>query len=145
MGKCQDRTGYKNEVRAFLNADDRRCAQESRHSDEGLFCTVRFSLMDQLEMFRDEKSVQAGVSQQVRSHQNRDEVPMVEACGPVQTAEGAEYFVGALRATNNTAEMQALIEALFWLNSCVERRCPAIVQQSDGKRRGFVVRQGAHR
>ena len=46
---------------------------------------------------------------------------MVEACGPVQFAEGREYRVGAIRATNNTAEMQALIEALFWLNSCVEQ------------------------
>ena len=49
----------------------------------------------------------------MKSYQNREEVPMVEACGPVQTAEGEEYCVGAVRATNNTAEMQALIEALF--------------------------------
>ena len=54
------------------------------------------------------------------SYQNRDEVPMVEACGTVQTDDGAEFYVGAIRATNNTTEMQALIEALFWLNSCVE-------------------------
>ena len=31
-----------------------------------------------------------------------------------------EYCVGAIRATNNTAEVQALIEALFGLNSYVE-------------------------
>ena len=54
------------------------------------------------------------------SHQNRDGVPMVEACRPVKTVEGAECCVEAVRAANNTAEMQALIEALFWLNSCVE-------------------------
>ena len=47
---------------------------------------------------------------------------MVEACGPVQPAEGAEYHVGAARATNNTAEMQALIEALCWLNTCAEHK-----------------------
>ena len=58
----------------------------------------------------------------MKSYQNRDEVPMVEACGPVQIAEGGEYHVGAIRATKNTAEMQALIEALFWLNSCVEQK-----------------------
>ena len=46
---------------------------------------------------------------------------MLKACGPVQTAERAEYNVGAIRATNNTAEIQALIEALFWLNSCVKQ------------------------
>ena len=46
---------------------------------------------------------------------------MVEACGPVRIAEGGEHHVGAIRATNGTAEMQALIGALFWLNSCVEQ------------------------
>ena len=47
---------------------------------------------------------------------------MVEACAPVQTAEEGEYYVGALRATKNTAEMQALIEALFWLKTCAEHK-----------------------
>ena len=56
---------------------------------------------------------------------------MVEACGPVQTAEGEQYCVGATRATNNTAEMEALIETLFWLNSCVEQKGPSIFQQRD--------------
>ena len=65
----------------------------------------------------------------------------MEACGPVQTAEGAEYYVGVVRATSDTAEMQALIEVLFWLNSCVEQKC---FQQSDDMSR-FVIRQGAHR
>ena len=58
----------------------------------------------------------------MKSLRNREEVPMVEACGSVQTAKGGEYYVGAIRATNNTAEMQALIEALFWQNSCVEHK-----------------------
>ena len=58
----------------------------------------------------------------VKSHRDSEEVPKVEACGPVQTAEGEKYCVGATRATNNTAEMQAVIEALFWLNSCVEQK-----------------------
>ena len=47
---------------------------------------------------------------------------MVEACGLVQLVEGGEYYVGAIRATNNTAEIQGLIEALFWLNTCVEQK-----------------------
>ena len=46
---------------------------------------------------------------------------MVEACGRVLIAEGGKYYVEAFRAENNTAEMQALIETLFWLNSCVEQ------------------------
>ena len=57
----------------------------------------------------------------MRSYRNRDEVLLVEACGPVQTAAGGEFYVGAICATNNTAEMQALIEVLFWLNSRVEQ------------------------
>ena len=47
---------------------------------------------------------------------------MVEACGPVPTCEGGEYSAGATRATNNTAEMQALIEAPFCLNTCAEHK-----------------------
>ena len=43
--------------------------------------------------------------------------PIVSACGPVQTNEVGELSVGATRATDNTAEMQAMIEAPHWLNS----------------------------
>ena len=46
--------------------------------------------------------------------------PIVSACGPVQTNEDGEFWVCATRTTNNTAEMQALIEALNWLNSGIE-------------------------
>ena len=46
---------------------------------------------------------------------------MIEACGPVQITKGEQFYIGATRATNNTAEMQGVIEALIWLNSCVER------------------------
>ena len=48
--------------------------------------------------------------------------PMVEACGPVQISKGETFYIGATRVTNNTAEMQGVIEAPFWLNTCVERR-----------------------
>ena len=53
----------------------------------------------------------------MKSLQNRDEIPMVEACGHVR----GEYCGGFAQRTN-TVEMQALIEALFWLNSCVEQK-----------------------
>ena len=46
--------------------------------------------------------------------------PIVSACGQVQTNEAGEYWVGATRATNNTAEMQAMFEAPSWLNSGIE-------------------------
>ena len=47
--------------------------------------------------------------------------PMIEACGPVQINTGENFYIGATRVMNNTAEMQGVIEALFWLNTCVER------------------------
>ena len=46
--------------------------------------------------------------------------PMFEACAPVRVRRGEEFYIGATRATNNSAEMQGDIEAIFWLNSCVE-------------------------
>ena len=69
-----------------------------------------------------EKIAQRNVYRRGKSYQNRDEGPMVEPCGQVQIAEGGKYYAVAIRATHNTAEMQALIEALFWLNSCVEQK-----------------------
>ena len=47
--------------------------------------------------------------------------PLVVACGPLQICKGENFYIGATRATNNTAEMQGVIEALFWLHTCVER------------------------
>ena len=38
---------------------------------------------------------------------------------PVQTNEYGKHWVGATGATNNT-EMQAMIEAFYWLNSGIE-------------------------
>ena len=48
----------------------------------------------------------------MNSYRNVVCAPVVSACGPVQTNEQGELWVGAMRATNNTAEMQAMIEAL---------------------------------
>ena len=50
--------------------------------------------------------------------------PLVVACGPVQICNGETFYIGATRATKNTAEMRGVIEALFWLNTCVERGDP---------------------
>ena len=101
-----DRISYNNEVRAFLNGDD------------GHLAFALFTDGSARKISR--KETCAGwVFTAMGSKQNRDEVPLVEACGPVQTAEGGEHYECAICATNNTAEMQALIEALFRLNSCV--------------------------
>ena len=56
----------------------------------------------------------------MKTYRNDAGAPIVSACGPVQTNEGEEFWVGATRATNNTADMQAVIEALYWLNSGIE-------------------------
>ena len=119
--ECRDRISYNNEVHAFLNMDDRHLAQESRHSDEGPFAQYVFTDGSARKTSRQETCA-GKVFTAMKSYQNWDDIPFVEACGPVQIAEGEEYCAGATHATNNTAEMQALIEALFWLNSCVEQQ-----------------------
>ena len=35
---------------------------------------------------------------------------MIQACGPVQISKGEEFYTGATRVTNNTAEMQGVSE-----------------------------------
>ena len=103
-------------MRAILNVDDGHFAQESRLSYEASFALYVFTDGSARKISRKELCAGWGFTAK-KSHQNRDEVPMVEACGPVQIAEGGEHYVGAIRATNNTVEMQAL----FWLNNCVEQ------------------------
>ena len=88
--------------------DDGLSAQESRLSGEASFALFVFPDGSARNFSRKEMSVGWGFTA-MKSHQNRDEVPTVEACGPVQIAEGGEHYLGAIRATNNnTAEMQAL-------------------------------------
>ena len=55
----------------------------------------------------------------MKTYRNDGGAPIVSACGPVQTNEGGEFWV-ATRAKNNTAEMQAIKEALYWLHSGTE-------------------------
>ena len=52
---------------------------------------------------------------------------MWEACGPVQINTGDKFKVGATRVTNNTAEMQGVVEALFWLNTCVHATSDVLI------------------
>ena len=58
----------------------------------------------------------------MKSYRNDGDAPLVSACGPVHTNEHGDFWVGAMRATNNTAEMQEVIEALYWLNSGMENK-----------------------
>ena len=89
-------------MRAVLKVDDGHLVQESRHIDKGPFALHVFTDGSARKTSRKEMCAGWGFTA-MKSYQNRDEVPMVEACGPVQIAEGGEYYVGAIRATSNTA------------------------------------------
>ena len=84
--------------------------------------------MDQIGKSRAEKHAQVWLFTMMKSYQGRDEAPMVEACGPVQTAEGGEYYVGGALLAEHLCGTQG----------------PSIIQQSDGNS-GLAVRQGSHR
>ena len=84
-------------MRAFLNVDDGQLAQESLHSDEGLFALYVFTDGSARKMSR--KETCAGwCFTAMKSCQNRDENPMKEAFG-------GEHCLGAIRATNHTARL----------------------------------------
>ena len=103
--ECRDHMGFNNTVRAQLNVGP--YGQEPRLSDNpsfALFCPC------------------AGWGFTAMTNRPRlGDKPMVEACGPVQINTGENFYISASRAKNNTAEMPVVIEALFWLNTCVER------------------------
>ena len=70
---------------------------------------------------------------------------IVSACGLVQTNIDGEFWVGATRSTNNTAEMQALIEALCWLNRGIGDKSITDDKGVIGGCSGFAVCQGPDR
>ena len=100
-------------MRAIWNVDDGHFAQESRLCGEASFAQYVFT-DGSARKISQEMCAGRGFTV-MKSNQSRDEIPMV------QIAEGGEYCVGAIHATKNTAEMRALIEALFWLNIFVEQ------------------------
>ena len=110
--QCCDHVSYNSEVRARANMKTDSFAQASHHVEEHLYVFTDGSAR---------KVTCAGWGFiAMKCYRNGQGVPMVTVCGPVQMDEGGDFWVGATRATNNTSEMQALIEALYWLNSCVE-------------------------
>ena len=78
--ECRDRIGYNNEVCACLYVDDCRFAQESRHSDGRSFPLLFFTGGSARNISRREECAGWGFTAK-SSNQNRDGVPMVEACG----------------------------------------------------------------
>ena len=93
--ECRDRIVYNNEVRAILNVDDGHLAQESRHSDEGLFALYFLPGGSARKTSRKETSAGWGFTA-MKSYQNGEKVQwwkLVDQCKQ-------------LKATDNTAEMQ---------------------------------------
>ena len=76
--ECRDRIGYNNEVRAILNVDDGHLAQESRHSDEGLFALYFLPGGSARKTSRKETSA-GWCFTAMKSYQNRQKGPMVES------------------------------------------------------------------
>ena len=62
-----------------------------------------------------------------RAGSDRDAVLRAEYYGPVVLDRVAPTFWGAGRATNNTAELTALLEALVYLRDVDGTTAPAIV------------------
>ena len=56
----------------------------------------------------------------MENYRKGSDLPLSLHADQFRRNEDAEFWVGATRATNNTAEMQALIGALYWLNSGIE-------------------------
>ena len=93
--------------------------------------------MDLIERYRGNASVLGGVFAAMKTSPRHGDKRLVEACGRVRLSTGDEFCVGAARATNNTGEMQGLIEALSWPNSCVEQgvlqACSALMTTVDSR------------
>ena len=107
-------------MRTQLNGGSGSFGQELRLSDNPSFAMYIYTDGSALDESRTQKCAGWGFTAMTKRPRLGDK-PMVEACGPVQISKGGEFYIDATRVTNNTAEMQGVIETLFWLNTCVER------------------------
>ena len=120
--ECSDHIAFNNTVRTQLvecGAVAFFC-QELRLSDNPSFALYIHTDGSARNETRTQKRAGWGFTAMTKRPRLEDK-PMIEACGPVQISKREEFYIGATRATNNTAEMQGVIEVLFWLNSCLER------------------------
>ena len=96
-------------------------ATVSELSDDSSFACTHCCFTDGSARDVQEKRLCAGWSfTSMTVHPRHGDQPREEVCGPVQISENTEFYVSATHAANNM--MQGLIEALFWLNTCVEQR-----------------------
>ena len=118
--ECRDHIGFNNTVRAHVNVSSGHFVQEPRPSDNASFALYIFTDGSARDVSRREKCAGWCFTAMKKLPRPGDK-PMVEACGQVQTNTAERLYIGATRVTNNTAEMQGVIEALFRLNTCVEQ------------------------
>ena len=112
-----------------MNVGSGHFVQEPRLSDNASFALYIFPDGSDRDVSRREKCAGWCFTAMKKLPRPGDK-PTVEACGPVQTNTAERLYIGATRVTNNTAEMQGVIEALFRLNTCVEEgACPPCHQR----------------
>ena len=99
--ECRDRISYDNRSACSSKVDDGHLAQESRHSDEASFALYVFTHGSARKLSHTETCAGWAFTA-MNSLQNRDEVPLVEVCGPVETAERGELQRGGLFAQRKT-------------------------------------------
>ena len=108
---CNDHIAFNNTVRTQLNGGSGFFGQELRLSDNRSF--VLYIYTDG--SAKDEPRIQKCAGWRFTAMTKRPRLgdkPMIKACGPVQISKCEEFYIGAKR----------VIEALFWLNTCVERK-----------------------
>ena len=97
-------------MRAYVNVGSGHFVQEPRLSDNASFALYIFTDGSARDVSRKEKCAGWCFTAMKKLPRPGDK-PMVEACGPVQTSTAERLYIGATRVTNNTAEMQGVIEA----------------------------------
>ena len=116
-GKCRDHIGLNNTVRAQQNVGSGLWSGAAAQRCSFFFCAVHLH-----KWFRTGCVAKCAgwgftaVTKRPRPGTNRWWRPVTST-----NQHGENFYIGATRVTNNTAEMQGVIEALFWLNTCVER------------------------
>ena len=102
-------------MRTQLNGSSGPFGQELRLCDVSSFALYVYTDGSDRDETRTQKCAGWGFTAMTKRPRCGDK-PMIEACGPAQITKGEEFYIGATRATNNTAKMQGVIEVLFWLN-----------------------------
>ena len=110
--ECSDHIAFNNTVRTQSNGSSGFVGQEPRFCDNPSVALFIHTDGSAREVSRTRKLAGWGFTTMTKRPRLGD-TPMVQACGSVQISKGGKFYIGATRVTNNTAEMQGVIEALF--------------------------------